>query len=385
MNTMGFQMLSTMKRVKGMIRGGLAAIALSICLSAGAAIHEVEIGEGQFMPDRIVIEAGDTVVWHAASPEHTVSSDDGLFDSVDFWDTIPMGEKFQYTFTEEGVFPYFCGLHGSPGGSGMAGVVVVSAAASNRPPATPTNALPVNGASEQALTPLLRSGPFSDPDPGDFHGGSQWLVRRADSGVVVFDSGDDAVGKVERIVPNGVLEQSTTYSWQVRHRDGRFAWSAYSTPTTFTTLQPVVATGIGLKASYWNGAPGGDPLASATNAVMDLNWGVGRPHRRITGDAFGARWEGYLVPEFTERHEMDLMARGAARLWVNGVLLVDEWVPCHFAKTRKAWIQLVAGQPAAVRIDYLADPAGAQVVLRWAGPSFPTQVVPTARLFPSHP
>ncbi len=356
-------------------------------LGAGvlAAVHEVEVGEGYFIPDRLAVEVGDRVDWVATSPEHTVTSDNEIFDSNLIWDTMPVGATFSFTFTEPGTYPYYCGLHGSPGGSGMAGVIVVSAATANRAPVTPLNVAPLNGGVDQALTVVLVSGAFSDPDTGDFHTASQWVVRRADDQQVVFDSGDDSVGRVQRAVPAGVLADFTTYSWQVRHRDGRGLWSGYSTPTTFRTLQPVVAVGTGLKASYWNQVGAGDPLAMATNALIQFNWGRERPHRRITADAFAARWEGYVVGVNTERHEFEVQAQGQVKLWVNGELLVDDWTPCSFSKARRGWVSLVAGQPTSIRIDYVADPSGAQAALRWSSPSLPQATVPTANLFPSLP
>ncbi len=361
--------------IAGMLMSGMAR----------AATHEIEIGEGSFTPDQLSVEIGDRVEWLALSAEHTVTADDGSFDSLATWDTVPLGEKFGVTFLTPGVFRYYCTIHGSPGGSGMAGVIVVSAVALNRPPTTPANAAPLPGAVDQALTPVLRSGAFSDPDVGDFHGASQWVVRVAPNGAIVFDSGDDSVGRVQRTVPAGLLSEFTTYSWQVRHRDGRGAWSGYSAPTTFRTLQPVAAAGIGLKGSYWNVLGEGEALATVTNATVQFAWGSQRPHRRITADAYGARWEGWLVGQHTERHEFEIEAQGQVRVWVDGAPLIDDWVPCSFSKSRKAWLPLVAGKPVSIRLDYVADPTGGRLALKWSSATQAAEVIPASRLYPSRP
>lgn len=365
--------------------GRLGVAGMLLAGSASAATHEIEIGEGSFLPDQLSVDIGDRVEWLALSAEHTVTADDGSFDSLATWDTVPLGEKFGVTFLTPGVFRYYCTIHGSPGGSGMAGVIVVSAVALNRPPATPSNAVPLPGAVDQALTPVLKSGAFSDPDAGDFHGASQWVVRVAPNGPIVFDSGDDVVGRVQRAVPAGLLSTFTSYSWQVRHRDGRGAWSAYSAPTTFRTLQPVAAAGTGLKASYWNVLGEGEALATVTNSTVNFAWGSNRPHRRITADAFGARWEGWLVGQHTERHEFEVEGQGQVRIWVDGERLIDDWVPCPFSKSRKAWLPLVAGKPLSIRLDYVADPSGGQLVLKWSSASLAPEVIPASRLYPSRP
>jgi plastocyanin len=57
-----------------------------------------------------------------ASFSHTVTADDGSFDSG----TLSSGKSFSYTFNTAGDFPYHCTFHGGPGGEGMAGTVTVT-------------------------------------------------------------------------------------------------------------------------------------------------------------------------------------------------------------------------------------------------------------------
>lgn len=68
------------------------------------------------------VEAGATItVRNDGDAPHTITASDGSFDSG----TLSSGETFAVTFDEPGVVPVYCAPHGTPGGGGMAGVIVV--------------------------------------------------------------------------------------------------------------------------------------------------------------------------------------------------------------------------------------------------------------------
>jgi len=358
----------------------LLVLALGLpCLSSRAATHYVNILDSTFIPDALSVEAGDTVIWtqNDLTTEHTVTSHDSLFDS----DAMSYGDMYSVVFTEAGTYTYFCVFHGSS----MSGVIVVAEPGPNNAPFAPVNVLPANNASNQPVAVQLRASAFSDPDAIDFHGASRWVVRYASNNAVAVDSGEVTGGSLTNYSPAGLAE-GTTYDWQVRYKDGRGMWSGNSAATRFTTLVSVSAEGNGLRASYNNTADFVTPLVVVTNATVDYSWGTTRPHRRITADDFAVRWEGSLLPEFTQPYQIQLQYRGRARVWVSNQLIIDEWNGCSFSQTRRGSVSLVAGQLAPVRVEYAADPAGAQAILRWAsGTNLPMEVIPTERLFPPAP
>jgi plastocyanin len=69
---------------------------------------EVKIDNFSFGPGTITVTAGATVTWtNRDDIPHTVVSTDGVFKSK----VMDTDEKFSYTFTKPGSFPYFCSIH----------------------------------------------------------------------------------------------------------------------------------------------------------------------------------------------------------------------------------------------------------------------------------
>ncbi len=80
---------------------------------------EVAIQGFSFDPATVTIDAGDCVTWtNKDSVTHTVTSDEGVFDSGN----LSKGGTFEFTFVEPGTYNYHCEIHPS-----MTGTVVVEA------------------------------------------------------------------------------------------------------------------------------------------------------------------------------------------------------------------------------------------------------------------
>jgi len=69
---------------------------------------EVKIDNFSFGPAAITIPAGTTVTWiNRDDIPHTVVSTEKAFKSK----VLDTDEKFSYTFTKSGEYPYFCSIH----------------------------------------------------------------------------------------------------------------------------------------------------------------------------------------------------------------------------------------------------------------------------------
>ena len=72
------------------------------------ATAEVKIDNFSFGPATLTVAPGTTVTWvnHDDIP-HTVVSTDSIFKSK----VLDTDEKFSFTFTKAGNYPYFCSIH----------------------------------------------------------------------------------------------------------------------------------------------------------------------------------------------------------------------------------------------------------------------------------
>jgi plastocyanin len=111
----------------------LALWVLSLGGPAYAANHTVSMAGISFSPGVLTVHVGDTVTWvhDASATPHSVTADDGSFDSSPNCPPTCLGANstFQHTFDTAGTFPYHCRIHGAAGGIGMSGTIIVQAVA----------------------------------------------------------------------------------------------------------------------------------------------------------------------------------------------------------------------------------------------------------------
>ena len=141
---------------------------------------------------------------------------------------------------------------------GLVGVQIKNTGTrANIPPHIPISNTPTNNATGIGLTPTLNASAFNDPDGGDTHANSQWLVdNNSNFSSPEWNSGDTYAASTSATLSAGILASSTKYYWRVRYKDSSGNWSPYSSSFNFTT-----AAG--------NGAPT-NILLSSTNISENL-------------------------------------------------------------------------------------------------------------------
>jgi plastocyanin len=115
----------------------------------GPGTFDVQVVDFAFQPANLTIPVGATVTWtNTGQRTHTVSADDGSFDSG----RLDPGEQFSHTFTAPGTYAYHCGFHPE-----MQGTITVTAEGATAA-ATPTAGQPgteatTSSEATQDLTP----------------------------------------------------------------------------------------------------------------------------------------------------------------------------------------------------------------------------------------
>lgn len=155
-------------------------------------------------------------------------------------------------------------------------------------------------------------------------------------------------------------------------------------PVPSSMLTPASGSGNGLSASYWsNDDFSGAPHLTQVDPNVNVNFGFQnypgfnaaspkiptvRGDFALLGD-LSARWEGTLTAPATATYTLGLTARGAARLYLDGQLVVDH---TGDLSSQGHQISLTKGQQVSVRVEYAAPALntyqGGQVRLFWQHP-----------------
>lgn len=86
----------------------LAAFLCLLSAEAAAATHHVAIEGMKFVPERIEVAAGDTIVWtNKDFLPHSVTAAAAKVESGD----LAQGKTFRYVARRKGEMPYICRLH----------------------------------------------------------------------------------------------------------------------------------------------------------------------------------------------------------------------------------------------------------------------------------
>ena len=146
-------------------------------------------------------------------------------------------------------------------------------------------------------------------------------------------------------------------------------------------------SGSGLSGAYFAGHTSanpftGSPALARTDAAINFNWAAGGPDPVIGPDNFTVRWTGTIQPQFNETYSFQTTPGAAARLYLNGRLLIDNWPDKTSAPTNLPSLALDAQQLYNVELDYCRQPGQPSIALSWSSRSTPDVIVPRSQLYP---
>ncbi len=236
----------------------------------------------------------------------------------------------------------------------------------NPPPLAGFSALPALGPAP--LDVQLDAGASSDP-------GGEYLTASWD-----FGDGETGTGLV------------TGHTWAA---EGNYVATLTVTDAagqTATASLLIEVSEPGLTATYvnsWSTSGGtldlSSPALVRTDPVIDFNWGSGSPDPAVGSNDFGARWEGSVRTSVSGDHRFYPTTDDGVRLWLDGVLQIDDWTPHAPEEQTGPLVFLEAGTWYPIAMEFFENGGGAVAQLRWEGPGIGKQIVPAASLAPLLP
>jgi hypothetical protein len=137
----------------------------------------------------------------------------------------------------------------------------------------------------------------------------------------------------------------------------------------------------GLKGQYFDNEDFTGSVVERVDPGVDFTWEGVSPAAGIEPHTFSIRWTGTVTPRYSERYTFTTRSDDGVRLWVNGQKVIDHWTD-HSARLDSGEIDLQAGTPYDIKLEYYERAGRATIGLAWQSASQPAQTVPESRLQP---
>lgn len=191
------------------------------------------------------------------------------------------------------------------------------------------------------------------------------------------------------VVIGSVTQRPFTLVWNApvgghaitaRARDNRLAVSVSGT-INITVEPPPVGEGTGLRGDYYDNVDFTGTRVRRVDPTVNFDWGGGSPDPLIGADSFSVRWSGSVQPRFSENYTFYTISDDGIRLWVNNILLVDNWTD-HGPTENSGFITLQGGQLYSIRMEMYENGGGAVAKLLWSSPNVLKETIPSTQLYP---
>ena len=123
---------------------------------------------------------------------------------------------------------------------------------------------------------------------------------------------------------------------------------------------------VGLKAEYFNNPNlEGQPVLTRIETDMMPYWGLDSPGPSVNSDHFSVRWTGTITAPVTGSYELGIVTDDRGRLYIGDKLLVDNWENYKSNVMMTCEMQMKAGQPYPIRIEYGEEVDYAGMRFKW--------------------
>ena len=139
----------------------------------------------------------------------------------------------------------------------------------------------------------------------------------------------------------------------------------------------------GLLGTYFRDRVFKTPLFSRVDRYINFYWNQGKPYNTMPNDEFSVRWEGKLIPEFSETYTFTLHVDDGYRVFIDGKQVASGWRFANSPWEGKFRYKLEAGKKVDIKIEYFEFKGNSQILFYWESPSQPKEIVPPTALEPS--
>jgi len=142
----------------------------------------------------------------------------------------------------------------------------------------------------------------------------------------------------------------------------------------------------GLQAQYYDDTSLSNVKALEARVEPEINASFGENEIPLqTGlthaNDYSIRWRGFVQPAYSENYTFYVLADDGVRLWVNNVLLIDNWQNQTSAVESSGTIKLEANKLYQVKMEFYHHTGESTTVFSWSSASQAKEMVPTGRMF----
>lgn len=131
----------------------------------------------------------------------------------------------------------------------------------------------------------------------------------------------------------------------------------------------------GLSGTYFNSTNFTNPVLSRIDSIIDFGWGSGSPNPLVNSNNFSVRWEGMVIPKYTETYTFYTISDDNSSLWINDTLIVTNPIG-EISGT----INLQANVPVNIKLEFIEYTGYSNVQLKWSSSSQTKEIIPSSQL-----
>ena len=234
-------------------------------------------------------------------------------------------------------------------------------------------------------TAIFLATPVISPAGGNFTNATTVTLSDATAGVSLYYTLNGTAPTTASTLYTGPFALTNSAAVQVVAVANGAVNSAIASASFVNTA--AAGTGTGLRAEYFANTSSGSPFAGSpvlvtTNGTVNFSSVTNWPGAPAGSNHFAVRWTGSVQPQFNETYNFITTADDGVRMFINGQLLINDWVTKTNATSRTNSLSLAAQQFYTIELDYYQETNSASVTLAWSSLSTPLSVVPPTQLYP---